>query len=232
MKIGHETNISEKEALQSLLSNYRNTPHPATGISPAAMLFRDGQRNTFPRVTAIDNKVANARKQDLTAKEKKQHKINSGKYRTNSHFSLNEHVLVRNYQKTKKFDPLFLPDDYIVVGIENDGRCIIVKRTTDGATLRRHPDDLKKYNDTHNNNNSPKHISERETLRHYIQKLAQLTSDMENSFNSNLFQTTTQTGETTPQQQPTPPTRVTRSQGLNLSLNPLMNNGDTVLFLL
>ena len=41
MKMAHHDKRSEQVALKHLLSNYRNTPHPATGLPPAAMLFRD-----------------------------------------------------------------------------------------------------------------------------------------------------------------------------------------------
>ena len=41
MKIAHHKGQNEKVALQHLLQNYRDTPHPSTGVPPAAMLFRD-----------------------------------------------------------------------------------------------------------------------------------------------------------------------------------------------
>ena len=49
MKIAHMNKNLEKETLNQLLNNYRETPHPATGLRPAAMLFRDGKRTVFPR---------------------------------------------------------------------------------------------------------------------------------------------------------------------------------------
>ena len=39
MKVDKFDRISEKYALQNLLNNYRDTPHPATGVPPASMLF-------------------------------------------------------------------------------------------------------------------------------------------------------------------------------------------------
>lgn len=36
---------------------YRDTPHPATGIAPAAMLFRDGQKYGLPRQSATPAQV-------------------------------------------------------------------------------------------------------------------------------------------------------------------------------
>ena len=37
MKIANHNRESEKEAIRCLLENYRDTPHPATGIPPSAM---------------------------------------------------------------------------------------------------------------------------------------------------------------------------------------------------
>ena len=48
-KIGHSNKYSEKKTLDQLLNNYRNNPHSATGLSPAATLFRDGKRTVFFR---------------------------------------------------------------------------------------------------------------------------------------------------------------------------------------
>ena len=39
MKNAHQTGTPEREALESVLNSYRHTPHPATGIPPAAMMF-------------------------------------------------------------------------------------------------------------------------------------------------------------------------------------------------
>ena len=41
MKIAHLHYQAEKKTLESFLQNYRDTPHPATGVFPAAMMFRD-----------------------------------------------------------------------------------------------------------------------------------------------------------------------------------------------
>ena len=49
MKIAKQHNISEKEALAQLLSNYRDTPHPSTGVTPNDMMFRDPPQSAFPR---------------------------------------------------------------------------------------------------------------------------------------------------------------------------------------
>ena len=39
MKIGFSENKAESESLQAFLQQYRDTPHTATGVSPASMIF-------------------------------------------------------------------------------------------------------------------------------------------------------------------------------------------------
>ena len=45
MKIVHMNKENEKYTLEVLLNNYRDIPHPATGLTPASMLFRDDKRS-------------------------------------------------------------------------------------------------------------------------------------------------------------------------------------------
>ena len=223
MKIAHDDKTSEKGALQNLLSNYRNTPHPATGISPSSMLFRDGQRSAFPRVKVSNEAVQQARSRDLASKQKRQSEINSGKYKSDSKFLVGEHVLIRNYHRERKFDPLFLPDDFVVMEVANDGLLLTLKNVSTGAQLKRHPDEVKRFSGVHNNTETPHYTSEREILQQYLQKFTQLTNEMEDSYESFKFQSTN------PGAQPqTNNTRITRSAGLSLSWNPAMNAGNTV----
>ena len=48
IKIGHLQNKNEAETLNLFLVNYRDTPHLSTGVTPAHMLFRDGNRSNLP----------------------------------------------------------------------------------------------------------------------------------------------------------------------------------------
>ena len=45
MKIAQHNKTPENEALEKLLVNYRDTPHPAIGVIPSAMLFRLEMQN-------------------------------------------------------------------------------------------------------------------------------------------------------------------------------------------
>ena len=48
MKIAYHNKVPENDALNHLLMNYRDTPHPAIGVAPAAMLFRNAHQSNFP----------------------------------------------------------------------------------------------------------------------------------------------------------------------------------------
>ena len=185
MKIAHATKSSEKESLNALLKNYRNTPHPATGIAPSAMLFRDGEQNVFPRQSVTDQEVATARERDLQLKKSNQAAVNHGKYKIPSLFSIGDRVLIRNYRKVRKFDPTFLPEHFVIVEISDNGQCLTVEGMNDGLTLKRHPDDVKLFDglipQPLNEESQP---SEREVLRDHMNKLSQAAGDQEDVYDT------------------------------------------------
>ena len=61
MKIATYKKANQKETLTQFINNYRSTPHPATGIPPAQMLFRDPPNAAFPR-KEIDVEIKDAAK--------------------------------------------------------------------------------------------------------------------------------------------------------------------------
>ena len=145
MKIANFRNTSEESALQQLLENYRDTPHPATGISPASMMFRDGQEGIFPRNIATDSAIQKAREKDAKLKETRECDVNKSKFRQPTVIEEGDKVLMRNHQKRIKFDPDFLHEPFKVEEIRDDGRFIILERESDGSIFRRHPDDIKVF---------------------------------------------------------------------------------------
>ena len=143
MKISSQNKNSESEVLTQLLSNYRDTPHPATGITPNDMMFRDSPQSIFPRRSISEQHIVRARARDADIKHSRQQRINSGKYRQQSTFRVGDLVLIRNYEKTSKYDPLFQYSPLTITDIHNDGRCLTLQRNSDGKTFKRHPDDVK-----------------------------------------------------------------------------------------
>ena len=143
MKIAHQHRTSEKDALSQLLSNYRDTPHPATGITPNDMLFRDPPQSSFPRRNISEQSIKDARARDVDLKDIRQQKINASKYRKESAFQVGDTVLIRNFHKTSKYDPFFQLSPLVVTSIQNSGRCLTLQRLSDGKVYQRHPDDVK-----------------------------------------------------------------------------------------
>ena len=146
MKIATQDRVSEKDALSQLLSNYRDTPHPATGVTPNDMMFRDPPQSSFPRREITQQQIDNARTRDAELKHIRQQKINASKYRQESIFRVGDTVLIRNFNKTSKYDPLFQRSPLVVKEVQNNGRCLTLQRLSDGKVYQRHPDDVKKYN--------------------------------------------------------------------------------------
>ena len=58
-----------KIALKTFLSNYHNTPHPATDITPSAMLFQDPPQSVFPQRGVSEKDINIAKSQDVTTKQ-------------------------------------------------------------------------------------------------------------------------------------------------------------------
>ena len=142
MKIAHHNNTSEKKVLAQLLSNYRDTPHPSTGVTPNDMLF---PQSVFPRKDITEQTIKTAQKRDELLKQGRTDKVNSTKYRKLSTFEIGDRVLIRNFTKTSKYDPYFLCDPLEIIDIANGGCRLTLKRISNGKLYQRHPDDVKLF---------------------------------------------------------------------------------------
>ena len=71
MKAEFTNKEPEKKILSELLKSYSDTPHPATGVAPGAMIFRDGYQVNFPRTKLTEDEVANARLRDLQKRDQR-----------------------------------------------------------------------------------------------------------------------------------------------------------------
>ena len=99
MKIAHETKANKSEALQHLLQNYRDTPHPATALPPGSMMFRHGYRTTLPRVSVNSHQVDQARLRDQEQKKEREAKVNASKFRKATPIAIGGIVMLRNFKK-------------------------------------------------------------------------------------------------------------------------------------
>ena len=92
------------------------------------MMYRDGIRTNFPRATVTEEDVKNAKSLDLEKKLCNQEKVNSSKYRKRGNFMVGDRVMVRNFKKTSKFDPLFEKDPYVITNIDASNSKLTVNR--------------------------------------------------------------------------------------------------------
>ena len=187
MKIAKHTSSSEKEALHNLLSNYRDTPHNATGVTPASMMFRDGQEGTFPRISISSEQVQEARERDKTQKAVREKEINEHKFRVKENIKSGDKVLMRNPYKKRKFDPTFLPETFTVVQIESDGTTLLLERRSDGAMFRRHPDDVKIFKEEIIDEKKSSTTSEKEQLEKWQNEWLQREPEDEEEESSTSF---------------------------------------------
>ena len=143
MKIATQNKVPKDIALAQLLQDYRDTPNPATHVSPGAMLFRDGYRTTFPRTHASEDKIEKAKARDQKLKLERSEKVNSSKYCKQSDIKVGETVILRDFNRKSKFDPIFPQVFHEIIDISRNNSVVTVRRKKDGRVLRRHPDDIK-----------------------------------------------------------------------------------------
>jgi len=82
---------------------------------------------------------------DAASKFERQQLINASKYRAPAKFKTGDGVLLKNYTKTSKFQPSYIPERFTILRTEDQGRTVVLERDSDGTTLRRHPDHLKRF---------------------------------------------------------------------------------------
>ena len=73
-------------------------------------------------------------KRQVTKARKRNRKKKSSKYLQTSNLDIDDNVLISNYSRTKKFDPIFQATPSTVTTTENDGRTITIE-TPDGQQL-------------------------------------------------------------------------------------------------
>ena len=142
-----------------------------------------GSEIFFPRRSVSDN-ISAARERDLQLKRAHQSKVNAGKYKIQSSLVVGDRVLVRNYQKTRKFDPTFLPDEYVIVEVSEEGHSLTLERLCDGPSLKRHPDDVKKFEGPLVAKIPEEPQSEKQSLQDYLSRLAQGVRSHEELYDS------------------------------------------------
>ena len=140
MKTAHYNRSDKGQALDEMLSTYRATPHPSTGLPPGEMLFRSGYKRDFPRREPNQQKIEDAIVKDRQDRQLRSNYMNTSKHRRQSHLAPNDLVYVRNMVRNK-FDPLFGPELHKVIDVKGNGTTLL--RLADDRIVRRHLDDVK-----------------------------------------------------------------------------------------
>ena len=131
-----------QQAVDNLLKSYRSTPHPATGLPPGNVLFRYGYNTEFPTAPCSDEDVMAGVLKDEEQKRQRTEHTNASVKRRKSHLQPGDRVILKDYPKGQKFDPLYDGEVVEVVEVEERG---VVVRDSYGDTKRRHMDDVKPF---------------------------------------------------------------------------------------
>ena len=122
---------------------YRTTPHPATGLSPGEMLFRNGYRGAFPtRSVCTPSEFQKAVEKMKIDKNTRCADINQSPKRKAHEFTVGQWVYVRNRVRNK-FDPLYFEDPWVIESVEKNG--VILHNAQRNKRKIRHIDDIKPY---------------------------------------------------------------------------------------
>ena len=105
------------------------------------MLFRDDKLSSFPRNSVRTKDIIKAKEKDQKMKLQRTDEINESKYKKQDEINIGDRILARNYLKQHKFDPLFLPQPYLVVSTNKN--YVTVQNEFDGWVLNRNRDDIK-----------------------------------------------------------------------------------------
>ena len=84
-------------------------------VFPAAKMFGDDKQTYFPKKRISEEECIKARSRNNGLKPETAAQINCSKYRKKDDIKGGDKVLMRNYKKQSKFDPVFIPEPYKVL---------------------------------------------------------------------------------------------------------------------
>ena len=145
-QIAHLQGGDSNAAIQEMLTGYRSTPHPATGVTPYEALMNRQVRTKLDHQTRESNhesaRDSAVNKRDKEYKQKT--KQNAQNKNTKQHnFTIGDHVLLKQ-KKTNKWSTAFEPAFYTITQI--DGSSIAARRITDGRDVYRDASQFKLAN--------------------------------------------------------------------------------------
>ena len=119
VKVALDKHLPVQKAVDELLSDYRSTPHPATGLAPGDMFFRGGYHTKFPkRPPVAEPQIIEAKKRDSDHKNAANSKQNSSKWRKYPNIIQGNEVLALRFTGKTKFKSIYEPTPYIVIDVK------------------------------------------------------------------------------------------------------------------
>ena len=131
-KAANTENKDWKRELFRFLANYRDTPHPNTGIAPRAEMIQRDIRSKIPIIKIEKEREDNVKERDMAIKEKQKVKTDE-KRRTKGHgIEKGDTVIVKQEKKNKLSTP-YNPKPHIVEEVKGS---MITARTGTHKTTR------------------------------------------------------------------------------------------------
>ena len=112
------SNQDPRVEVRRRLLNYRNTPHPSTGKTPAELMIRRQIKTRVPGLmkSTMDKVDIEAKTMDKVAREKRKSRFDSSKHAKTKEVSKGDKVLVK--QKKSSINPPFDPRPYTVTEVK------------------------------------------------------------------------------------------------------------------
>ena len=137
MKIGHFQNRN-----QAKIFNYKDTSHLSTCVVPAHMLFRDEYRSHLSHKSIIEENELSARNTDNCIKTQQKFDYSSLENVRPCNFEIEDNMLVRNYKKSTKYDPFYLPNKFQVTDILAKTNVLLAEDPDSGVYFKRYLNNL------------------------------------------------------------------------------------------
>lgn len=127
-----------QKELNKFLRNYRSTPHPTTGASPAELLMGRKIKTKLPEIPATHPTHPSISTRDCAAKQQMKGRADE-KHNAKSHkFSIGDLVLVKQ-KKTNKFSTPFQPQPFRIIEINKS----MITATSKGTNITRNSSHFK-----------------------------------------------------------------------------------------
>ena len=112
------SNQDPRVEVRRRLLNYRNTPHPSTGKTPAELMIRRQIKTRVPGLmkSTMDKVDIEAKTMDKVAREKRKSRFDSSKHAKTKEVMKGDKVLVK--QKKSSINPPFDPRPYTVTEVK------------------------------------------------------------------------------------------------------------------